>query len=174
MTEPPIGFDVNKAAAEQLSKRPASAPRQESSAPIGATTINWRRLEDAKAAPEWEQLREWVEWFIGRYNIPVSVVPDCWWKHGALVEELAALHTAHDAAFYTSDNGFGPIGWHERLTLALPRLSRAYSGGCTNGHRTIKPRTMPDVPGEEEWPAWTTRAHAYDAHPGVANRKEEQ
>ena len=52
-------------------------------------------------------LRDWVEWFTVRYDVPVSVVPNCWWRHGALVEELSALHVAHLAAFDASDAGFG-------------------------------------------------------------------
>src|SRR5690606_6906044 len=83
--------------------------RNGSSEPIGARIINWRTLTDNDAADAWGPLREWVEWMTTRYNIPLSVIPDCWWKHGALVEELSALHIAHQAAFDDSDSGFGPI-----------------------------------------------------------------
>ena len=87
--------------------------------------------------------------------------PPCWWKHGHLVEELSALHTAHTAAFDSSDAGFGPIGWHERLSLAMPRLTRAYAGGCGNGHRDINPRSSIGQIDEQEWDAWTSQAHAH-------------
>ncbi|MCR2764995.1 hypothetical protein NQ152_15930 [Microbacterium sp. zg.B48] len=135
--------------------------RHGDSTPLGARIVNWRHLSDADARAVWGELRGWVEWFIIRYRVPESTVPACWWKHGQLVEELSALHTAHTAAFDTSDTGFGPIGWHERLSLALPRLTRAYAGGCSNGHRDITPRSTGSAPDEQEWDAWTSQAHAH-------------
>jgi hypothetical protein len=134
--------------------------RNGSSAPLGAEVVNWRHLADEDAPRAWERLRAWVEWFTVRYDIPISTVPVCWWRHPALVEELSALHTAHQAAFDQSDAGFGPIGWHERLAAAIPRLGRAYAGGCTRGHSPHKPRSWDDVTDEQEWTAWTNRAHA--------------
>ncbi|GAA3920856.1 hypothetical protein [Microbacterium invictum] len=133
--------------------------RHGSSEPLGARIINWRGLADDDAADAWVRLREWVEWMTVRYNVAVSVIPQCWWKHGGLVEELSALHIAHQAAFDDSDTGFGPIGWHERLAIALPRISRAYGGGCNNGHRPSKPRTWESATDEQEWDTWTSQAH---------------
>lgn len=135
--------------------------RHASSAPIGAQIVNWRTLQEADAPAAWDRLRAWVQWFTVRYRISESVVPVCWFKHGQLVEELSALQTAHSAAFDPSDAGFGPIGWHERLNLAIPRLSKAYSGGCARGHDPIKPRSWHDTIDEQEWTAWTTQAHAH-------------
>jgi len=135
--------------------------RHGSSSPIGAQVINWRTLTNAEARAAWRELRAWVEWFTVRYRISESVVPACWYKHGQLVEELSALHIAHTAAFDPSDAGFGPIGWHERLSIALPRLTRAYSGGCSRGHDPLKPRSWTGVDDEQEWDAWTNQAHAH-------------
>jgi len=147
--------------------------RDGTSAPLGAEIVNWRRLDDQDAPRAWQRLREWVEWFTVRYDIPLSTIPDCWWKHPALLEELSALHTAHDAAFDTSDAGFGPIGWHERLAAALPRLGRAYAGGCTRGHSTHKPRSWENVTDEQEWTAWTIEAHAHRDAPASPNGRKE-
>ena len=135
--------------------------RYGTSAPLGAYNVNWRRLTDADARAAWNDLRAWVEWFVLRYRVPESTVPACWWKHGHLVEELSALHISHTAAFDASDAGFGPIGWHERLSLAMPRLTRAYAGGCSNGHRDITPRSSIGQIDEQEWDAWTRKAHAH-------------
>jgi hypothetical protein len=132
--------------------------------PLGAHVVNWRHLPDDEAPAEWEALRAWVEWFTSRYHVPISVIPNCWWQHGHLVEELSALHTAHTAAFDPADAGLGPVMWHERLTIALPRLIRAYGGGCNNGHTTTRPRAWDNVTSEQDWDAWTTRSHA---HPGT-------
>lgn len=135
--------------------------RYGASTPIGGDVTDWHTLPDGDAKDVWETLRGWVEWVTVRYSIPISVVPNCWYKHGALVEELAALHTAHRAAFDPADAGFGPIGWHERLHLALPRLTRAYGGGCSTEHRPTKPRSWETATDEQDWETWTAQAHAH-------------
>lgn len=134
--------------------------RSGSSRPLGTMTVNWRTLKDADARAAWSELRSWVEWFTVRYEISESIVPVCWFKHGDLVEELSALRIAHIVAFDASDAGFGPIGWHERLSLAIPRLRHAYAGGCSRGHDRYKPRSWANAVDEQEWDAWANRAHA--------------
>ena len=62
--------------------------RYGNSSPIGGLVTNWRELSGTEAAERWNALRDWVEWWTTRYNIPVSVVPNCWWQHGNIVEEL--------------------------------------------------------------------------------------
>jgi hypothetical protein len=128
---------------------------------IGGRATNWRTMTDEQAPDEWEALRDWTEWFVRRYRVPESTVPPCWYRHGQLVEELSALHCAHRAAFDPSDSGNGPIGWHERLALALPRMSKVYAGGCSNGHREHPSRPWPKVATEEEWDAWIRQSHAH-------------
>ncbi|WP_460798750.1 hypothetical protein [Microbacterium sp. GXF0217] len=138
--------------------------RYGTSAPIGAVITNWRNLTD-EAPDRWQALRDWVEWMTVRYNVPVSVIPNCWYQHGRLVEELSALHTAHVAAYDPSDAGFGPIGWHERLAIAWNRLAHAYGGGCNNGHKPTRPRNWAGVIDEQQWKSWTTTAHANEEQP---------
>ncbi|GAA3776107.1 hypothetical protein GCM10022240_29530 [Microbacterium kribbense] len=168
--EPP---DLDDILAAQLSDFAPSA-RHGSSAPIGAHVVHWATLTDKDAPAAWNALREWVEWFTVRYRISESVVPPCWFKHGQLVEELSALHTAHAAAFDPSDAGFGPIGWHERLSLAIPRLTKAYSGGCARGHDEPKPRSWTDIVDEDEWDAWTSQGHAHGGRPPAPSPAEGQ
>ena len=127
--------------------------------PLGTHPVDWRNLPPEETSAEWTALREWVEWFTARYDVAVSVVPACWWKHGALVEELSALHLAHLAAFDESDSGFGPIGWHERVALARARLQHA-GAGCSSGHYELKPRSWDGVIDEAEWDAWISQSHA--------------
>ncbi|MDX2377698.1 hypothetical protein M4I32_12890 [Microbacterium sp. LRZ72] len=161
MNTRPEPFDPVALIAADAARVADKNSRSGSSAPLGATVINWRTLTGSAAAMAWADLRDWVEWFTSRYNVPVSTVPDCWWQHGALVEELTALRTAHAAAFDPTDTGYGPISWHERLTVALPRLTRAYSGGCNTTHRSNKPRSWSNVTDEQEWEQWTSQAHAH-------------
>ncbi|WP_052226537.1 hypothetical protein [Microbacterium mangrovi] len=131
-----------------------------SSEPLGGQPVNWRDLDGKDARKTWDDLRQWVEWVTTRYDIPEVIVPTCWWRHGALVEELSALRTAWEAAFDPTDAGFGPIGWHERFAIARPRLKAAYPGSCINGHRDRTPRTWKDATDEGEWDAWVDQAHA--------------
>jgi len=135
---------------------PPLGTRPGEAAPAGP--VNWRTLAPGEAARVWEALREWVEWFTVRYDIPLTTVPACWYRHGQLVEELSALHTLHQVSFDPADTGYGPIGFHERLTPALTRLARAGSG-CATSHIDLKPRTWPSRPGAD-WDAWITQTHA--------------
>jgi hypothetical protein len=150
--------------------------RNADSAPIGATITNWRRLTDQDAPAVWNELRDWVEWFTVRFDIPVSTVPPCWWKHPRLVEELSGLHTAHIAGYDHTDSGLGPIDWLERLATAMPRLTRAYAGGCSRGHTDPKPRSWADATDEQEWTVWAQSAHTSRGTPGRVspNRKEDR
>jgi hypothetical protein len=172
VNEPEERPDLEQIIAEQMA-RPPSSPRSASSEPLGAVVINWRTLTAPQARTAWVELRAWVEWFTVCYRISESVVPACWWKHRQLVVELSALHIAHTASYDSTDTGYGPIRWHEHLNLALPRLSRAYSGGCARGHDPLKPRSWATVTDETEWDAWTGQAHAHETPPVSPNRKEQ-
>jgi len=133
--------------------------RDGDSAPLGVHIVNWRDQDDDLAADAWDSLRSWVEWFLFRYDVPPTLIPDCWFRHGALVEELSALHVAHVAAFDPADTGFGPISWHERFTLARDRFKAAYKNGCLNGHVDPRPRVW--QVDAQEWAAWCTSTHAH-------------
>ena len=148
--------EIERLIAAELAR---TAPAGGAADPLGSHHIDWRHLSPEQANAEWTALREWVEWFTVRYNVAVSVVPGCWWKHGALVEELSALHVAHLAAFDDSDTGLGPIVWHERLALARTRLQHA-GAGCSSGHFELKPRSWDAVTDEAEWDAWIAQSHA--------------
>lgn len=128
--------------------------------PTAGRSVNWRGLGDLQAPAEWKALRNFVEWLTVRYEISSSIVPDCWWQHAALVEELSALHTAHLVAFDPKDTGYGPITWHERLATTTQRMRTAYHGGCSRGHSPLKPRTWSDSTDEAAWDAWITQTHA--------------
>lgn len=141
------------------------------STPIGGAVVNWRTLDDDEARKVWDALRAWVEWASVRYNVPVSVIPNCWYRHPALVEELSALHTAHLAAFDPSDSGYGPISWHERFAAAATRLTRAYGGGCNNGHQATRPRSWADVIDAQDWDTWANTAHAHRGDPASHERR---
>jgi hypothetical protein len=125
---------------------------------LGITVISWRTLEDADAPQVWTELRDWVIWFTRRYNFPIRKIPPCWYKHGPLVEELSALHTAWLVSYDSLDAGYGPIGWHERLAVAIPRLAAWYNGECHNGHTELPQNVDDAVP--SDWADWIGQSHA--------------
>lgn len=151
------GYDFQDLASSYAFEAPPFDPdeRDGPSDPIGGHAVNWRTITDEDAAGEWMLLRAWVEWFTTRYNIPLSTIPNCWWRHDGLVEELSALHTAWVASFDESDAGLGPIGWHERLAIARGRWREVYTGGCSQTHRDDTVRTWTDVIDETEWTTHT-------------------
>ena len=146
---------------ELLDSLPEGWDRQEtrrSSGMLGVAVVNWRTLEDGDAPQAWTDLRYWVTWFTRRYNLPARKIPPCWYQHGALVEELSALHTAWLVSFDALDAGYGPIGWQERLAAALPRLASWYNGECHNGHTEL-PR-VGDTGIPDGWTDWIRTSHA--------------
>ncbi|GAA1979246.1 hypothetical protein [Microbacterium pumilum] len=167
MTEEDLGAQAMRLLAQDAAGiRPktstaAVSDRSASSSVLGGASTNWRTLRDEGAPVEWKSLRDWVEWLTVRYGLPQSMIPNCWWRHDALVEELSALHCAHRAAFDSRDTGNGPLGWHERFATALPRLRNAYGGGCTERHQAIPPRSWVGATDEREWDAWITQSHAH-------------
>lgn len=109
------------------------------------TVVNWRDISGENRAEASAALADWVQnWLVPRYGITRKLIPDCWYQHSAMVEELSALHTAWVVAFDEADGGFGPIGWHERFALA--RTREAFKEKCADGHRDVAARVMPEPP----------------------------
>ncbi len=123
-------------------------------------TYRWRELDSVSAPKAWRALIGWVSWFVATYRLTTSVVPDCWWRHPELVAELYALQKAELASFTQTDPGFGPLGFHERLPLAIERLRlETRTIGCVGlqVHRETSPRLLPTD--DPEFMAWTTEPH---------------
>lgn len=124
---------------------------------LGITVVDWRTLADERAPEAWGELAGFVDWLTRRYQIPARKIPPCWWRHGALVEELSALCTARLVSFDKLDAGYGPIGFHERLGAALPRLALWYRGECHDGHTELP---GPDPEPRSGWGDWIRQSHA--------------
>lgn len=108
-------------------------------------TVNWRTITEEDRPEACRTLASWVQdWLIPRYGIQAKKIPDCWWQHTDLIEELSALHTAWLVAFAVDDAGWGPIGWHERFAAALTR--DAFKEKCVDRHRPDPVRSMPLAP----------------------------
>ncbi|WP_146081051.1 hypothetical protein [Pseudoclavibacter sp. AY1H1] len=116
------------------------------------TVLAWQRfaLENADVDEEWTELAKFVRWIVVRYEL--DIIPECWHLHGALVEELSALKSAHVASFDAGDSGIGPIGWHERFHLAQQRIKEWYRGDCREEHISTT-RAWSDTP-TAVWTQW--------------------
>lgn len=103
--------------------------------------VNWARLDADEATAAREALDEWVRWLVRRYALDHRDVPPCWAYHGALLEELSAMHTAHRACFDPAGSPMGPAEWHQLLGNGRARLQLWSSRtGCRPGeHRADAP-----------------------------------
>jgi hypothetical protein len=81
-------------------KGPASSPLVTHTGPSSRPNPSaGRALEDDEQATRLEELDDWTQWLVNRYALDHRVVPACWAQHGALLEELSALHTAWQTAY---------------------------------------------------------------------------
>ena len=106
-------------------------------------------------------LAKWVESLQVRYAAAGDWLRPCWWRHGFVVEELAALRMAWLGVYDTS----GPrrptagVRWHEEAEKCRERIRRTISAGpgCTAvSHK-------PDEAGTED-PRWTEECAVLHGH----------
>jgi hypothetical protein len=101
---------------------------------------SWQAMSPARAGDVWRALIEWVDDLVDRYALD-ETIPICWYAHGAMVEELHALHIAWLGA-YTGRAG-QPTDralWQELLARTLTRLRDWNRHGCAAGtHRDDEP-----------------------------------
>lgn len=112
----------------------------------GKPAGGWDGMTREQATGAWQRLTAWTDWLVSAYELHEDI-PDCWYEHRAMLEELNALCLAWHAA--NSAQGTGPdrLYWHEQLERALPRLRAWNVRGCADdGHRpaTGTPATAPD------------------------------
>ena len=81
---------------------------------------DWARVPAHEAPMQWAALDAWVRWLVRRYTLDHRDVPPCWYRHGALVQELTALRDAHAGAYHPAQPLGGPADWHQ--TLGYTRL----------------------------------------------------
>ena len=126
--------------------------------PRAATVdTSWQAMTAARAAEAWTALVEWVDALVDRYALD-ETVPVCWYSHGAMLEELDALHRAWLGA-YTGRGGHASdrAAWHELLARTLARLREWNRHGCAAGtHRPDDPLT----PTESQCTARAAYVHA--------------
>jgi hypothetical protein len=105
--------------------------------------VCWPALIKSEQKAALEGLREWTGWLVRRYALDQRTVPPCWAEHGALIEELSALHTAWARAFAVSAAPDQPLRWHNDFALARRRLADWVSRtGCRIGEHRSDPMTV--------------------------------
>jgi hypothetical protein len=114
----------------------------------------WARLDRARAAQLWAELTDWVRWLRETYALKPGQVPDCWYRHPAVMEELTALMAAHKAAYPDaagSDEYRSALShWHTyEFWPVIERLRRIGGFDDCDSHqcRYVAPqvRTMPGL-----------------------------
>ena len=84
---------------------------------------------------ELENLAKWVDGLQERYAAAGDWLRPCWWRHGFVVEELAALRTAWLDLSQPDDQAtsMAALQWHEAAEKCRERVRRAIGTGpgCT-------------------------------------------
>jgi hypothetical protein len=114
--------------------------RGETSPRAAVPDASWQAMSPARAAEAWTALIEWVDELVERYALD-ETIPACWYAHGAMVEELHALHLAWLGA-YTGRSGqpTDRAYWHELFARCLARIREWNRHGCAAGaHRGDDP-----------------------------------
>jgi hypothetical protein len=121
------------------------SPQQQPFATPGpANAFVWHDLKPTEAAKAWTALTSWVDWLVVRYQLDDNL-PDCWYRHGAIVAELDALRAAWngaylDAAARPADGAY----WHELLNRAMTRIHEWDRYGCAAGTHHDEVEATPD------------------------------
>lgn len=88
-----------------------------------ASPINWWKLDAEERTEIISILMEWVPQLVRRYGLPEQIVPPCWYRHEALIQELLALFQYRNQQQYMFDMPpGGPLEFHTQLQLVIGRL----------------------------------------------------
>jgi hypothetical protein len=133
----------------------ASTPRSTAASLGGFASTSahvWRNLSRFEAGKAWDELTTWVDWLVDRYQLD-DTLPACWYRHGAIVDELDALRAAWNVAYLGPNARLGdPAEWLKILALTLTHIHAWDRYGCAAGthhedaagsvdHRTRNTRT---------------------------------
>ncbi len=103
--------------------------------PVMEAPINWWRLDSEERAETLGVLLEWVPELVRRYGLTDQVVPPCWYRHEALIQELLALFQyRNQQQFLPVAPPGAPLDFHYQLQLLMQRLRGWVTmSGCNAG-----------------------------------------
>jgi hypothetical protein len=106
----------------------------------------WPTMSAEQAEKTWTGLAAFVDWLTDRYQLH-DTLPGCWYRHGAFVEELYALHLSWIGAYqHLQAHPNDPLTWQTNLHSTLGRLREWDTLGCIAGrHRDTTPGANPSV-----------------------------
>jgi hypothetical protein len=111
----------------------STVPRSDVPSSRAGRANAWHTLTLRETGHAWDVLTEWVDWLLDRYCVD-DTVPDCWYRHGAMTDELDALRAAWVAAYLDPHaRPFDAAYWHDLLDRALTRLRNWDRYGCSSG-----------------------------------------
>jgi hypothetical protein len=126
----------------QLEHKKAHAEAQQ------AARKPWSDLTPEEADQRWKELHAWVQELLARNNIGPKEIPDCWYRHNGLVDELEALRWAWLELNNPESKCSEPIRWREALHRARGRWPLFNPNGCATTHSESRARVADD---EAQW-----------------------
>jgi hypothetical protein len=108
--------------------------------------LPWNKLTAEQAEHRWTDLRAWVGELVIRNGIGPKEIPNCWYLHDGLVDELEALRWACIEANRPDAKGIEPLWWREALHKARARWTAFNPNGCALDHSETRTRRMTSEP----------------------------
>ena len=105
-------------------------------------------LDGTQAERRWRELRDWVNWLVARNGIGPKEIPNCWYLHDGLVDELEVLYWAWLETIKPAARGIDPLWWREQLHRARARWPLFNINGCGTAH--TEPRRR-DLANDADW-----------------------
>ena len=138
---------------EALHSEVADLRSERSAAATPATLVPTikRTLPTEGEPTELSVLAEWVESLQVRYAASGDWLRPCWWRHGFVVEELAALRVAWLAVYDASEpvDPTAGVRWHDEAEKCRERIRRTISVGP--GCSAVSHKPDEPVTGDPHW-----------------------
>lgn len=129
-------------------ERPQSGGFEDDGPPVLPEPINWWKLDSEERRITLEDLQTFVLKLTEYYVLAEQVIPHCWYKHTALIQELLALFQyRNQQQFAQGASVQGAIDFHTQFVQnTIPRLRGWVTDmGCNASQH---------FPDEERYAAW--------------------
>lgn len=94
--------------------------------------VDWAAVDGPERAALLSGLARFVAELVARQRLQ-RIVPPCWWRHPAGVEELGALWQARSFAYDPARDASAPSWWRDVLERGVLRLREIFEP-CADGH----------------------------------------